>query len=553
MYTHRYTFFRSFFVYLVLNVYLQMLILLIPHFRKPKELYEDNEELSILIRVSVDGKKMNISTGIKVMFKHWISDWKKTHKKNPIKETDEKNKEKNLLLKSKLKEVSDIVFEIEKSGGIPSTDLIKTHLRTKKIQKKKKSLSDVHFVILLQKYYDWIKSEEYKILTQNTDSYIRSVTGSLKDLINFSNIYEQRESIQLTTEDIDTTFVTGLIKFCDKRGLQPSTIKKRLKVLVSFSKWIRDTVGVTLIIQIPKKIFTDIEKDIIFLKREEIVKLDDFKNFDYSNENHLPYFNKGVLHYMRNITPKRKKEYTIVTSYEVYKDILLFLCGTGMRFGDLMNLRVDDKEFDDKDRKKGEIKYQSEKTRKITRVPLNRLTMDIFNKYSNGKRKENYLFPRTNKNNYISNTKFNKHIKEICRIIELNRGVKSPQYNLNRTIVKGTDVSVELHEKVTSHIGRKSFIREQIERGTPPRVIMSMTGHKSQKVFDGYYNILKGDRMKNNDKIFSTELKEDNEPQRSSGVSTHQMEQLTKYKSLFDSGLLPKEIYLDEVKKVMDS
>jgi integrase len=228
----------------------------------------------------------------------------------------------------------------------------------------------------------------------------------------------------------------------------------------------------------------------------------------------------------------------------------LFLCGTGMRFGDMIKLRVDDKEFDSKDRMRGEIKYQSEKTERITRVPLNRLTMGIFNKYSKGKGKEDYLFPRTNQGNSISNTKFNKHIKEICREVGLNRGVKSPQYNLDRTIVKGTDISVNLYEKVSSHIGRKTFIREQIESGTPPRIIMSMTGHKSQKVFDGYYNILKGDRMKNNDKIFSTNLKDD-KSEESSGISKHQEEQLTKYKSLFDSGLLPKEVYLEEVRKVI--
>jgi len=406
------------------------------------------------------------------------------------------------------------------------------------------------FLILLEKYNDWITSEEYKILTQNSDSYIRSVIGSIKDLIRFTNIFEQRERIQLTTEDIDTTFVTGLIKFCDKRGLQPSTIKKRLKVLVSFSKWVKDKIGITFTIPIPKKVFTDFEKEIIFLTREDIVRLVNFKDFDYSNENHLNYKNKGTLHYMKNITTKRKKDYSIVTSYEVYKDMLLFLCGTGMRFGDMIKLRVDDKEFDSKDRMRGEIKYQSEKTERITRVPLNRLTMGIFNKYSKGKGKEDYLFPRTNQGNSISNTKFNKHIKEICRDVGLNRGVKSPQYNLDRTIVKGTDISVNLYEKVSSHIGRKTFIREQIESGTPPRIIMSMTGHKSQKVFDGYYNILKGDRMKNNDKIFSTNLKDD-KSEESSGISKHQEEQLTKYKSLFDSGLLPKEVYLEEVRKVM--
>jgi hypothetical protein len=37
----------------------------------------------------------------------------------------------------------------------------------------------------------------------------------------------------------------------------------------------------------------------------------------------------------------------------------------------------------------------------------------------------------------------------------------------------------------------------------------------------------------------------------SSNISKHQEEQLTKYKSLFDSGLLPKEVYLSEVRKII--
>ena len=258
-----------------------MTIKLLPHFRRNKSSYTNNDEVYLILRVFVDGKRMNISTGIKILYKNWVDNWLNTQKKNPVSSKEENHQEKNLLLKSKIKEVSDIVFEIERNGGIPTSDLIKTHLRTDKIQKRKKSLSDVHFSILLEKYNDWITSEEYKILTQNSDSYIRSVVGSIKDLIRFSDVYEQRERIQLTTEDIDTTFVTGLIKFCDKRGLQPSTIKKRLKVLVSFSKWIKDTIGITFTIPIPKKVFTDFEKEIIFLKRKDIIKIDSFKEFDY--------------------------------------------------------------------------------------------------------------------------------------------------------------------------------------------------------------------------------------------------------------------------------
>jgi len=229
----------------------------------------------------------------------------------------------------------------------------------------------------------------------------------------------------------------------------------------------------------------------------------------------------------------------------------LFLCGTGMRFGDLKNITIDSKEFDSKDRMKGEIMYQSEKTNRITRVPLNRLTHSIFNKYSSGKTRNDYLFPRTQKGNPISNTKFNKHIKEICRIIGLNRGVKVPKYNLDKSIQEGTNKSVPLWTEMKSHIGRKTFIREQIEIGTPPRTIMSMTGHKSQKVFDGYYEILKGDRMKNNSKVFSTTLIDD-EKKDENGFTSHQKEQLKKCKSLYDIGTYDREMYMEEVRRITD-
>ena len=373
----------------------------------------------------------------------------------------------------------------------------------------------------------------------------------MKDLIRWTEIYQEREGIHLRPEDIDVPYITGLITYCDKRGLLPSTIKKRLKVLNSFKKWVGEQTGITFHIPVPRKVFSEVEKNIIFLKREHVQKIHSFKDFDFENENHKEFFEKGNMEYIKDFTPNLKKtEYKIRTSYEIYKDMLLFLCGTGMRFGDMVNTRVDSKEFDDKDRNKGEIMYQSEKTKRITRVPLNILTMTIFNKYSGGKTQNCYLFPRTIKGNPVSNTKFNKHIKEISKIIGLTDGVKNTKYNLDKSIVKGSDLKVPLWGEISSHIGRKTFIREQIESGTPPRIIMSMTGHKSQKVFDGYYEILKGDRMKNNDKIFSTNLVE-TKKKNESGITPRQEEELKKYKSLFDLGVLNWEMYMDEVKRIM--
>ena len=121
-----------------------MTINLVPLFRKKKELYLPEDEVTILVRLFVDNKILNLSSGIKVRYENWNPNWKNTRKKNPIKDKEPNHIEKNLLLKTKEKEIKDIVFEIERSGGIPTVDLIKTHLRTDKIQKKKN-----HFLMFI--------------------------------------------------------------------------------------------------------------------------------------------------------------------------------------------------------------------------------------------------------------------------------------------------------------------------------------------------------------------------------------------------------------------
>ena len=68
---------------------------------------------------------------------------------------------------------------------------------------------------------------------------------------------------------------------------------------------------------------------------------------------------------------------------------------------------------------------------------------------------------------------------------------------------------------VSSHIGRRTFVREQIERGVPTRIIQSMTGHKSRKVFDMYYEVLDKEKTLVNDDLF-LDYKENNTPSKTS-------------------------------------
>ena len=308
MYPLLYTLMRFILYLYVQNVY-TLTIKLFPHIRKNKNDYMETDEVSILLRLFIDNKRINISTGVKVQFQNWIDKWENTRKKNPIRDREPDSISKNLILKSKIKEVNDIIFDIQTSGGIITPEQIKTRLRTQKIRKQKESFKGVSFDILLEKYRDWILSDEYKTLTQNTDSYIRSLKSSIKDIIRWTEIYQNREGIVLTTEDIQNDYITGLITYCDKRGLLPSTIKKRIKVLVTFSKWIREELGINFFVKIPKKIFSENEKVVVCLSRDDVQTIVEFKGFEFSNKQHKKLLKKGQLEYIKDVYLQTKLDF----------------------------------------------------------------------------------------------------------------------------------------------------------------------------------------------------------------------------------------------------
>ena len=138
----------------------------------------------------------------------------------------------------------------------------------------------------------------------------------------------------------------------------------------------------------------------------------------------------------------------------------------------------------------------------IVKVPSNIISFNIYKKYSSGKKRENFLFPRTRYGNPISNQKFNKHIKKVCEIIGINDLVEKPKFTIDGKVVEGTDTRIEKYNVISSHIGRRSFIREQIELGKHQREIMYQTGHTSLKVFNGYYDVKPSDLWKSGNEMY---------------------------------------------------
>tara|TARA_B110000003_G_scaffold220237_1_gene220052 strand:+ start:178 stop:1800 length:1623 start_codon:yes stop_codon:yes gene_type:complete len=527
---------------------------------KSFEKHDKNDKLIVSVRYRFQGRRLNTTTGVSVKVKDWDRKWRNKVNKEPIKTSDPQHKEKNLRLKQKLIEVRNTIENLEKDGLIPTTDLVKSHLRENKVQKIKKTLKEVHFLVLFEKYESWINSDSFP----NRKSYVMTLKPPIRDVKEYTTEYQLKYKVLLLPSDINEDFITGLIKWCYNRGLQPSTIRKRTKILSMFSTWCRTNNYGDFVITKPKTFSPSEERQVICLFRPEVNKLFHFDKFNMDNSKHTTLLNKHkCLNYVDDTwTNKKGKEITkTYTSYEVYRDMLLFLCNVGCRFGDMVKMRVGDFVFDDKGiqgNRKGYFRFYMEKsrTKKEVKVSINQMTDRIFRKYVNGKNLNHFIFPRTEFGNPISNQKFNKHSKHIGEIVGLNRMVRQPEFDLYGKIIEGSDEPFPLFQKVVSHIGRRTFIREHIERGTPIRTIMKMTGHTTQKVFDGYYSILDKDILSVNDDLYSQTLKDDynsqeevSEPNKPTSLDVEN--ELKRLQEFFDKGILPEKIYEKKVEQIL--
>lgn len=536
------------------------------NFRGKRSDKKPNDELTIMIRYyyresgDKKGKSLNISTGVKVKLKDWDEDWDKSKKREPIKRTDKEYKEKNQILKSKERELTSIVDKLQRRDELePLPNLVKSVLRKKKINKRRKTYSEVNFLYMFDKFEKYV-TENYK------PSYKRTILTQIKHIKDFSEEVEMKDNISLLVDDISEDFIKKFVYWCyDKQNLQPSVLKKRLRGFSNFREWMLRVERQNITLTIPKNIIKEGKTDVINLTRDEIVKIFEFKEFDYGNDSYLKYLKKEELQVEElndirtNIKSQDLKERKY-TNYEVIKDMLLFVCSVGCRYGDMVNMKLDNFRFYKGDngvenRTKGTWEFRMEKVpnRGVVIVPSNRISYNLWCKYGSGKSREDFLFPRTKYGNPISNQKFNKHIKEICKIIGIDDLVDKPRFDIDGKPIRGTDVRVPKYSVVSSHIGRRSFIREQIELGKPQREIMMMSGHTSLKVFNGYYDIKPSDLWKSgNEMYFGFDLSDKKtKPKPNVPMSKGVEEQLHTLKMYFDKNLIDEKEYKLKKKKIL--
>ena len=237
----------------------------------------------------------------------------------------------------------------------------------------------------------------------------------------------------------------------------------------------------------------------IYLKTDEIYKLfsstkwDYQQGKDYSKNPHISIINQPLK-------GTRKKEFRgmlTVANWELVKDIFLFMSSVGCRHSDIHYFKVRHFDFNSSVQS---LTWIQQKTKRSVSVPVTDISGEIFKKYSSGKSLDQELFPS------LSQQKFNKHLKLLLKDLNFNRLVSHPKMRGSK-VIENDDR--QLWELISSHSGRRSFIKNLIDLGNMDyKTIMRLSGHRSYSEFLKYVSVNQEDLMKGS-QLYRLQLKGD--------------------------------------------
>lgn len=194
--------------------------------------------------------------------------------------------------------------------------------------------------------------------------------------------------------------------------------------------------------------------------------------FDFINMEENKY---GTPYYLNieELNNVRRLDLSNDLYLESQRDIFVFQCCTGCRYGDLLTLTP-------ANIINGYLEYIASKTINITartiKVPLNTSAASTVEKYFEAGNIS--LFPT------VSLQRYNRAIRKILSISQITRTV---------TILDsktGRERKVPLNIIATSHIARRTFIGNIYNKVQDPNLICSMTGHcEGSKAFLRYRSV----------------------------------------------------------------
>lgn len=258
--------------------------------------------------------------------------------------------------------------------------------------------------------------------------------------------YRYRRNIEHTVERILTYF--------EYIGQYPDFKKFDRNLILGFEKWLQQKEGLCL------HTTRNFLKRLKMILREAKADGEPAHDFIFSSYFRTSYSGKTENIYLKEEELKELYNYDFSNTprLEKARDYFIFGCYTGLRFSDIATITKD--MINDNE----QIIIDQGKTEATVTIPLLSYSKEILLKYD-------YQLPT------ISNQKFNKYIKELCK----KAGFDEP--------IKLNGEELPKYSKIASHTMRRSFASNMFRRGISPSFIMKVTGHKTERQFYEYIKV----------------------------------------------------------------
>ena len=409
-----------------------------------------NDTANILLRLYIDANnRPETKTGLIANTKEWNNDIEKISNKSI---TNKNLKTQLLDLKSYVLKEYNIDFE---KGIVFNKDWLDSKL-TSYFNRKDETI-DLNFIINYINQF---------IELRKLDTSIKSTTNQKFETLKTKlHLFQNKNKAVYLLSDFDNKLFNKFRSFLmvDSK-LMESTANRTLKNLKTVLRDARYN-GYTISHQVDS-IKTEIKSDLkIYLSFDEINQI--------------------------------KNKHIIGSEIAIAKDWLIIGCFVGQRVGDLMSMNksmistkrdVNGKEFDF-------IELKQEKTGENVTIPLHPEVKKILKKYKGD------FPPLFSKNSSANATLFNRHLKEVAGVCDINTIVKGKVYN--DELKRNEIIETEKHYLITSHVCRRSFATNfYADKRFPTPLLMAITGHKSEKVFLEYIGKNSSDFAMNTAQIF---------------------------------------------------
>lgn len=203
--------------------------------------------------------------------------------------------------------------------------------------------------------------------------------------------------------------------------------------------------------------------------RRHIVKLKEFLRWAYPDQNwdFIKYSEPPIEDpvYVTEAELKLLMEAELEDRLAKTRDLFIFCALTGMRFSDSQRFAVEWI-------RDGLIVFRMQKTGGKAVVPIRPMIYQIMGRW-------NAKAPR------MCQQKFNDALKDLFLNLEINRPVVLSSYRAGRI----SQVTVPLHEAVTSHTARRTFISLCLLSGIAIQNVMKMPGHSDYQSMKPYIAI----------------------------------------------------------------